>query len=194
MKRLWLVGLAVIAACSGESTDESTRSDGGGENGGTSGSSSSGTAGIAAGGANGAMGGTTPTSTGGVPITGGSSGADASGGLGGASSGTAGDAGNAGEGAAGGAGGGTGTCGDVTALAECDARDDCHSVFVDPNDCPCDAPGCCARFSFCADGDQAECDAMVTCRRAAPFCAGQYVISYEGTCYEGCVRSSECAP
>src|SRR6185503_14110746 len=137
--------------------------------------------------------------TGGTNPNGGAGGAGASSGAGGdagAPGGSAGDAaggngaGAGGDGAGAGDGGaGPGSCAAATTLAECDAKDDCHSVFVDPQGCGCAALGCCARFSFCANGNAAVCDAMITCRRAAPYCEGPYVISYVGTCYEGCVRA-----
>jgi Kazal-type serine protease inhibitor domain. len=85
------------------------------------------------------------------------------------------------------------TCAQVTTLAECDSRSDCHSVFVDPNNCACAALGCCARFSSCADGGRANCSGMPLCEMVAPYCKGPYVVSYAGICYEGCVRQTECA-
>jgi hypothetical protein len=202
VRELSVLALLFAVACSGKSAGDISSSTGGSDNAGESGSNTGGSAGTSGG----SDGGASPTSGGnGAAPSGGSSGSagnGASGGNAGTSGGSAGDSGNggnAGEGATAGDGGsggsgGSGRCEDVTTLEECDARSDCHSVFFDPNDCACAALGCCARFSSCAGGDLAECDGMVTCRRAAPYCAGQYVISYEGTCYEGCVRSSECLP
>jgi hypothetical protein len=86
------------------------------------------------------------------------------------------------------------TCADVTTLAECDARTDCHSVFVDMQNCRCAALGCCAHFSRCADGDLANCKGPVVCKLATPYCEGPYVVSYASACYEGCARATECAP
>lgn len=84
-------------------------------------------------------------------------------------------------------------CPQLTTRADCDARGDCHSVFVDPNDCDCPLPGCCARFSRCATGGRAVCDAAVACATATPYCAGDYTISYAGNCFEGCVLKTACA-
>jgi len=78
----------------------------------------------------------------------------------------------------------------------CDGSSECHSVFVDPGDCNCTGIGCCARFSHCADGDLADCNgANVSCEIVTPHCEDPaYVVSYTGTCYEGCVVPSDCAP
>jgi hypothetical protein len=84
-------------------------------------------------------------------------------------------------------------CGDVTTLAECEARSDCHSVFVDPGDCGCATLGCCTRFESCADGDKAKCTGTVLCEVDPPRCEGSYVVSYQGSCYEGCVKQTDCA-
>ena len=103
-----------------------------------------------------------------------------------------------GGGAAGGGGGAGGTgvaCADVTTQAVCDTRSDCHSVFEDPHNCACAALGCCARFARCADGDRARCtNPGVACERVMPYCEQPYVVSYTGTCYEGCARATECMP
>jgi hypothetical protein len=91
-------------------------------------------------------------------------------------------------------GGSTARCADATTLDACDARSDCHAVFHDPRNCRCDALGCCARFVRCADGDRALCGAVpVLCDGPTPHCEGPYVISYTSSCYEGCVRATECA-
>jgi hypothetical protein len=76
----------------------------------------------------------------------------------------------------------------------CDARGDCHSVFVDKVSCDCAVAGCCASFSRCADG-KAACKGTPLCKSATPYCeAPAYVVSYTANCYEGCVRPTECAP
>jgi hypothetical protein len=76
----------------------------------------------------------------------------------------------------------------------CEARPECHAVFVDNRDCQCAALGCCARFSRCADGASAVCKAPpITCDAVSPHCEGPYVVAYSGSCYEGCVQSSDCA-
>jgi hypothetical protein len=87
-------------------------------------------------------------------------------------------------------------CAEVTTRAECDARSDCHSVFVDPGDCSCAAIGCCARFARCADGGRANCTgSVVECDRVIPHCESPaYVVSYTANCYEGCVVPGDCAP
>jgi hypothetical protein len=81
----------------------------------------------------------------------------------------------------------------VTTQAECDSRSDCHSVFVDSNNCSCDPVGCCTHFSRCADGGHANCSGPALCNMGAFFCEGPYILSYSGNCYEGCVLQSECA-
>jgi hypothetical protein len=87
-------------------------------------------------------------------------------------------------------------CSQVTTLDACEARSDCHSVFVDPGICDCIAVGCCAHFSACADGDRARCAAPATlaCKAPTPFCESPaYVVAYTNVCYEGCVQSKDCA-
>jgi hypothetical protein len=87
-------------------------------------------------------------------------------------------------------------CAEVTSQAECDARADCHAVFVDPHNCACAAIGCCARFSRCADGAQANCDTSnLACTVPSPYCESPaYVVSTAASCYEGCVKPEDCAP
>jgi len=85
-------------------------------------------------------------------------------------------------------------CDNLTREAECEARSDCHPVYVDNRDCACDARGCCAQFTVCAEGGQADCRGPATCKVKQPICDGPYVIGYLGSCYEGCVRASDCAP
>ena len=86
-------------------------------------------------------------------------------------------------------------CSVNTTQASCDARSDCHSVFVDPGTCGCASVGCCAHFSTCADG-KAACtppSTGVTCKIAIPYCEGPaYVLSYTTNCYEGCVAAAAC--
>ena len=86
-------------------------------------------------------------------------------------------------------------CTQLTTQAACDDRTDCHAVYVDPGTCGCASPGCCAKFSRCAEGGRATCDAeaQVSCDRATPFCESPYVISYTDNCYEGCVLKTSCA-
>jgi len=87
-------------------------------------------------------------------------------------------------------------CAQVTTKDACEARTDCHSVFMDPHNCACAALGCCAQFSRCANGDKAMCKAPtgLACGAATPYCEGPYVVSYTATCFEGCVQSKDCAP
>jgi hypothetical protein len=55
--------------------------------------------------------------------------------------------------------------------------------------------GCCASFSRCSDGGKASCMGAPVCQIATPYCEGPaYVLSYTVSCYEGCVRPSECGP
>lgn len=85
------------------------------------------------------------------------------------------------------------TCSQLATQAACDVRSDCHSVFVDPGNCACLAVGCCTRFDRCADGGKANCMGPALCKSATPYCESpSYVLSYTGSCYEGCVRPSEC--
>lgn len=84
-------------------------------------------------------------------------------------------------------------CIDITTQAACDARTDCHSVFVDPGTCGCAASGCCARFDSCADGDKADCTGPALCKMMEPFCESPYIVAFEGSCYEGCVKQNDCA-
>jgi hypothetical protein len=84
-------------------------------------------------------------------------------------------------------------CSTQTTAADCNARADCHSVFIDSGVCDCATAGCCAHFSRCADGP-ADCRSdNVGCNIAAPSCEGPYVVSYSGICYEGCVLATACA-
>jgi hypothetical protein len=86
-------------------------------------------------------------------------------------------------------------CSTETTLAACDARADCHSVFYDPGTCGCAVSGCCAKFSRCADGATADCKGgSLACAIRTPYCEAPYVVSYAGSCYEGCVRANACAP
>ncbi len=111
---------------------------------------------------------------------------------GGGSGGRGGDPGFAGRG---GGGGTSPACIDEPTLAACDARSDCHAVFEDPGMCSCASPGCCARFSRCADGELAACAGVaIACDTVAPHCEQPYVVSYTTACYEGCVRETECLP
>ncbi len=85
-------------------------------------------------------------------------------------------------------------CSQATTLETCDARPECHPVFVDNRTCGCAALGCCAKFSRCADGATAVCKTpSLICDSVGPYCEGPYVVGYTTGCYEGCVRSTDCA-
>jgi hypothetical protein len=85
-------------------------------------------------------------------------------------------------------------CSSLTTLDACGARLDCHSVFFDPGTCGCAVAGCCAHFQKCVDGGKAACTGMVACTIVKPYCELPYVVSYSGSCYEGCVKQTDCAP
>jgi hypothetical protein len=87
-----------------------------------------------------------------------------------------------------------GACSSLTLLADCQARSDCHAVYLDQITCGCASVGCCIHFNRCADGGKAVCTAPATfgCTIAAISCVGAYVNSYTTNCYEGCVLPSEC--
>jgi hypothetical protein len=87
-----------------------------------------------------------------------------------------------------------GTCSALTTQTACEARSDCHAVFNDPNNCACAALGCCAKFSKCASGARANCSGPATCNTVTPHCEGQYTVAYANSCFEGCVKSTACAP
>jgi hypothetical protein len=97
-------------------------------------------------------------------------------------------------GASGAGGVGGAACASLTTRAECDARTDCHTVLVDPGTCGCGSPGCCARFSRCADGYWVNCNGeAISCTITMPFCdRPTYVLSYANGCYEGCVDPKHC--
>jgi hypothetical protein len=132
----------------------------------------------------------------------GGGGLDASAGAGGAGGGSGAGGGAGGSGGLSGSGGAdagapdaSGGCALATTADECDARPGCHSVFFDPHNCRCAQVGCCARFSRCADGQLALCNSTnLACLIQQPYCEGPYVVSYAGSCYEGCVRMTACAP
>lgn len=190
----------------GGSTGQDSRGGaGGGENGGTTlagGSVAGGALAWAGSSATGSAG------AGGTTTTGGNSSRPVSIDAGAAPDGRAGAGGAGGAGGTGGSGGAkdagsqpadalSGNCRALTTQAACEARGDCHAVFDDPNDCVCDTrvftPGCCARFSVCADGAHANCSGKVYCEINPPYCAGPYTVATTTGCYEGCVKSVVCA-
>jgi hypothetical protein len=92
-------------------------------------------------------------------------------------------------------------CAKVTDQLSCDARTDCHSVFGNWQSCgnPT-AAGCPITFASCADGGKASCkvpppSSFGFCAVAPPPCeASGYALAYVPTCFEGCVRPTECGP
>jgi hypothetical protein len=90
--------------------------------------------------------------------------------------------------------GGQGTCSEEKTAAACDARSDCHSLFMDSNLCNCAEPGCCMIFERCTDRAQADCRGPAMCKMMPPTCGTDYVVAYLETCYEGCVHPTDCAP
>ena len=89
------------------------------------------------------------------------------------------------------------SCADVTTLDGCDARPDCHAVFM-PGACGC-ANCCCTPFSRCAEGSTVNCKGPASCKSAPPYCNepacnGAYAVGYANGCYEGCVEVTRCAP
>jgi hypothetical protein len=85
-------------------------------------------------------------------------------------------------------------CSEATELDACEALEGCHAVFEDPNVCGCAENGCCARFARCAPGEKADCEGRsAECNAATPFCdSPAYVVSYSGSCFEGCVQPKDC--
>jgi hypothetical protein len=60
--------------------------------------------------------------------------------------------------------------------------------------CGCAAVGCCIHYQHCAEGKKAQCTrpAGFACTIAQPGCEGAYVVGYTNSCYEGCVRATDC--
>lgn len=74
--------------------------------------------------------------------------------------------------------------------AACLDRSDCHAAY---ELFPCrNLLGYCPEYRRCEAGP-ADCLGPATCERVEPFCAGPYVISHVGACYEGCARADQCA-
>ena len=91
---------------------------------------------------------------------------------------------------------GSTTCSQITTVAECDVRSDCHSVYRSLGACGCATAGCCMRFLSCASGGTATCvpPSSFGCTIPTPQCDSPYVLSYTPGCYEGCVKTTECGP
>ena len=91
---------------------------------------------------------------------------------------------------------GASSCSQQTTETACQGQSACHAVYVDSGTCGCASPGCCARFSRCADGANATCTqpSSFACTTAQPYCESpMFKLSYSGSCYEGCVLADECA-
>jgi len=88
----------------------------------------------------------------------------------------------------------SGNCSAAIVLAYCDARPGCHPVFIDQMVCGCSAPGCCIHYQRCTEGKKATCTppAEFGCTIQQPRCEGPYVVGYTSSCYEGCVRATDC--
>jgi hypothetical protein len=88
----------------------------------------------------------------------------------------------------------SGNCSAAINLADCDARPACHPVFIDLLVCGCAAAGCCTHYQRCAEGKKATCSppAGFGCLIQQPHCEGPYVVGYTSSCYEGCVRATDC--
>lgn len=84
-------------------------------------------------------------------------------------------------------------CQAFTDEASCRASGSCHAVFRDPGTCDCTAAGCCLSFFACAPGATARCNATTTmCKQATPMCKAGFTVGYTDTCFEGCVRETDC--
>jgi len=163
-------------------------------NGGSSVGGGSGTGGSSRGGSGGSAAGA-GAGAGGAAVGGGAGGSGGDGASSGAADGGTSGSAVGGTSGASGASGSSGACSDVTTLDECEARTDCHSVFHDPGTCGCGKVGCCAKFSACADGDQADCEGKsLSCGAMTPYCEKPaFVVSFRGACFEGCVQPKDCA-
>lgn len=90
-------------------------------------------------------------------------------------------------------------CLDCGGLGEeaCIDAEACHPVYVDEGAlCDCQQPGCCTRFSQCAEGGFAQCAPPVggvLCDALPPRCdLPELTVGYTEFCYEGCVRLEDC--
>jgi hypothetical protein len=87
-------------------------------------------------------------------------------------------------------------CSALTIEADCRARSDCHAIYgyQDPTVCGCATVDCCVLFSRCIAG-KPDCvpPEQFSCTIAQPYCAGDYVLSYVGGCFEGCVLGTDCS-
>ena len=88
-------------------------------------------------------------------------------------------------------------CAQATTAADCAATIGCHAVYYDPGTCDCAVSGCCTEFTLCptAPGEgRLQRRVVGMPYRAAVLRVAWDVISYSGSCYEGCVLSTERAP
>ncbi len=76
----------------------------------------------------------------------------------------------------------------------CGARADCHAVYGSGYPCKNIWGFCPGPYLACEDG-AAQCQAggLPACAQDEPFCAGQYVVNWHGSCPFGCVRATSCA-
>lgn len=88
-------------------------------------------------------------------------------------------------------------CRTIRIQADCDQRNDCHSVSIDDQAaCGCSTPGCCLRLLRCDDGGAVACAGRINCMQPMPSCGAPYAVQYRSdtSCYEGCVLASKCLP
>jgi hypothetical protein len=83
-------------------------------------------------------------------------------------------------------------CADLQDGRDCIARGDCYPVFT--SDEPCNNICCASHFARCEQGYEAHCRGTPVCQLLEPNCVGPFVVAYSGSCYDGCVLISECAP
>ncbi len=76
--------------------------------------------------------------------------------------------------------------------ADCNAAAGCRAVYTDRGARDCNTPGC-VGFNRCAEGAASCLGGEVLCDRSPPVCGPSYVVSYESSCYEGCVKPQSCA-
>ena len=85
-------------------------------------------------------------------------------------------------------------CSLIRTQAACDERSDCHSVSFDQRSCGCATSGCCTSFDHCDYGGTVPCSGQISCTQPTPYCESPYAVQYQGTCFNGCVLASKCAP
>jgi hypothetical protein len=84
-------------------------------------------------------------------------------------------------------------CNQINTADGCSLNTTCHPVFWDNQPCSCPTQDCCTHFAFCAPNARAQCiPPPLLCTQPPPVCESGYQVSYSGTCYEGCVKTTEC--